>query len=87
MRRADESREVVEDVRSTGDAVWIVPPTEHVPSPPRVSFGSLFSAARQIAVAKEALKSFGSPEPTEARKQAVKHARRVLRELENEASV
>ena len=68
-----------EDVRGTGDSVWVLPRTEHVPSPPRVSFGDLISAEKQAEVVKQALASFDSPEPADARRRAVERARKVLR--------
>lgn len=78
MAEAGESRAQAEDARGKGDGVWVLPRTEHVPSPPRVSFGNLIPLARQVEVIKQALDSFGSPEPAEDRRRAVKSARELL---------
>jgi hypothetical protein len=75
---AGESRAQAEDARGTGDGVWVLPRTEHVPSPPRVSFGNLIPLAKQLEVVKQALASFGLPEPADARRRAVERARELL---------
>lgn len=67
-----------EDARGKGDAVWVVPSTEHVPETPRIGLGDLIPLAKQLKVARAALKSFESPERTEVREKAVKDARQVL---------
>lgn len=66
------------DARGKGDAVWVVPRTEHVPSTPRISFGDLIPLEKQLQVAKEALDSFGSSESKQVRKKAMEDARRLL---------
>jgi hypothetical protein len=69
-----------EDARGKGDAVWIVPHTEHVTPPPRVSFRALLSRQKQVEVVKQALDSFGHPEPAGTRRKAVNEAQRVIEE-------
>jgi len=67
-----------EDARGKGDAVWVVPRTEFVTAPARVSFRDLLSRQKQVEVVEQALKSFGRPESENARRRAVEEARRVI---------
>jgi len=67
-----------EDARGKGDAVWVVPSTEQVTAPARVSFRVLLSRQKQVEVVRQALDSFGHPESEGARGRAVKEARRVI---------
>jgi hypothetical protein len=73
-----EARALGADARGKGDAVWVIPRTEHVPATPTISFGDLIPLEQQLKVAKEALESFGSPEREHVRQKAVEDARRVL---------
>lgn len=66
------------DARGKGDAVWVVPRTEHVPTGPRASFEDLIPFERQLDMAREALASFGAPESSGRRKRAIEEARRAL---------
>jgi len=67
-----------EGARRNGDAVWVVPRTEVVTAPARVSFRALLSRQKQLEVVEQALDSFGSPEPEGARRKAVEEARKVI---------
>jgi hypothetical protein len=73
-----EAEVSVADARGKGDAVWVIPRTEHVPPAPRTSFGDLIPLEQQLKVAKEALDSFGAPERKQVREKAVERARQVL---------
>jgi hypothetical protein len=66
------------DARGKGDAVWVVPRTEHVPTGPKASFGDLIPFEQQLDAAREALDSFGAPENPRRRKKAIEEARRAL---------
>lgn len=78
MDGSKEAEALGTDARGKGDAVWVVPRTEHVPSTPRISFGDLIPLEKQLQVAEEALASFGSSEPEQVRKKAMEEARRLL---------
>jgi hypothetical protein len=69
-----------EDARGKGDAVWIVPRTEHITPPPRVSFRELLSRQKRADVVQQAVDSFGQRESASARRKAVDGARRVIEE-------
>ena len=69
------------DARGKGDAVWVVPRTEHVPTGPKVRYRDLIPFERQLDAAREALESFGSPESPGRRKKAIEEARRALGRL------
>jgi hypothetical protein len=78
VARRNKARAEPEDARGKGDAVWVVPRTEYVTAPPRVSFHSLLSRQKQVEVVEQALNSFGRPEPAVTRNRAVAEARRVI---------
>jgi hypothetical protein len=78
MADASEASAVGADARGKGDAVWVVPRTEHVPAAPRIRFADVIPPREQLKVAKAALDSFASPERADVRRDAVALARRVL---------